>query len=102
MSLLDFGDVSLAPGIHLLASHSGAQDGVPMHEEWLSEIRFYANNLVMNVMVVRVVTRHQLQGVEGEAIATVVVNGLEGGECEEQSGLAGIHSCKQLCEEPAE
>ena len=47
-------------------------------------------------MVVGVIAREQLQRVEGEAVAAVVVNGLETGHEEEEHGLARRHVRQEL------
>ena len=45
-------------------------------------------HLVMDIMVVGVVPRHELQWIPWEGVAAVVVDGLEGGDGEEDHGLA--------------
>lgn len=52
--------------------------------------------LMMNVMIVCVVGSDHLERVEGYTITTVVVDSLEGGECEEEHGLASRHECARL------
>lgn len=45
----------------------------------------------MDVVVGGVVAGHHLQGVPREGVAAVVVDGLEGGEAEEEEAEAGAH-----------
>lgn len=46
----------------------------------------------MNIMVCSIVVGHKLQGIPGEGVATVVVNGLEGRKGKEAHALARCHA----------
>ena len=58
-------------------------------------------NLVVNVVVVSVVTREPLQRVEREGVSAVVVDGLEGSNCEQKRGLADRHASQPLGDDSA-
>lgn len=47
----------------------------------------------MNVVIISVVCCHELEGIKGNAISTVVAGSLEGGQGEEDHRLAGCHEC---------
>lgn len=47
----------------------------------------------MHVMVPGIVRGQMLQGVPGQCVAAMVVNGFQGGTGEEPHPLPGIHSC---------
>jgi len=53
-------------------------------------------NLVVNVVVVSVVARKPLQRVERQGVSRVIVDGLEGGNCEKKRGLAKRHASQPL------
>ena len=53
-------------------------------------------HLVVNVMVIRIVSRDQLQGVERKCVAAVIIDGLAGGEREEEDGLPRAHTGRGL------
>ena len=56
-------------------------------------------HLMVNVMIVSVVAREQLERVEWQGVSTVVVDGLEGGNCEQKCSLAEGHSRYPLSED---
>lgn len=78
-----------------LARPLGVQQPVPEDEEGLREIGLDTPALVMNVVVGGVVGGKMLQGIPGEGVAAVVVNGLDGRAGEEPHRLAVGHSGDQ-------
>lgn len=78
------------------------QDAVPEDKERLREVGLDAPCLVMDVVVGGVVARDVLQGVPGQGVAAVVVNGLDGREAEEEETLAGGHARKKEANTGAE
>ena len=55
-------------------------------------------HLVVNVVIVSVVARKQLERVEWQGVSAVVVDGLEGSKCEEKCSLTDGHSRRPLSE----
>ena len=53
-------------------------------------------NLVVNVVIVSIVAREPLQRVEWKGVSAMVVDGLEGGNCEQKCGLAERHAGQPL------
>ena len=53
-------------------------------------------NLVVNVVIVGVIAREPLERVERQGVSTVVVDGLEGGDREQEGGLADRHAGQPL------
>ena len=51
---------------------------------------------MVNVMVISIVARNKLQGVERKCVAAVIVDSLEGGKSEEENGLARAHEGHRL------
>ena len=74
--------------LDVLSCHAGAKKGIPVDEPGLGEIRLDADNLVMYIVVIGRVAAEQLERVEREAVPTVVVDGLAGGNDEEEHRLA--------------
>jgi len=54
---------------------------------------------VVNVVIVGVVARKQLERIEWQGVSTVVVDGLEGGNCEQKCSLTDGHSRYPLSED---
>jgi len=52
-------------------------------------------------MIVSVVARNQLEGVEWQGVSTVVVDGLDGGNCEQKCSLTDGHPRYPLSEDSA-
>ena len=74
-------------GVHGL--ELGVKHLVPEREEWLGEVALQAEWLVVDVVVDGVVGEEQLEWVQRQNVAAVVVDGLHGGEDEEDDLLAG-------------
>lgn len=55
-----------------------------------------STNLVVNIVVVRIVACKPLQRVKREGVSAVVVDGLEGGKCKQEHGLARRHASQPL------
>lgn len=84
-----------------------------MHEEGLSKVRLDTDNLqrtrqftvkeetvwshlMMDIMIVGVVPGHELERIPGEGITTVVIDGLQCGDGEQDHGLPGGQTCAPL------
>ena len=53
-------------------------------------------NLVVNVVIVSIAAREPLQGVERQGVSAVVIDGLEGGNCEKKRSLTKRHPSQPL------
>lgn len=53
-------------------------------------------NLVVNVMIIRIVTTEHLEWVEGERIATVIIDRFHGAERKQENGLPNRQVCNSL------
>ena len=73
-----------------------------MDEPGLREIRLDADNLMMYIVVIGRVAAEPLERVEREAVPAVVVDGLAGGEDEEEHGLADREARDGLGQQGAE
>lgn len=74
----------------------GAQKLIPEGEERLREVGLNAPALVVDIVVQGVVRGDELEGIQGEGVATVVVDGLDGGTGEEPHGLADAHASDEV------
>ena len=90
---------------HLLAFLLGAitdvhgiEYSVPESEEGLREIGLDSPGLVMDVVVRGVVAGNVLHGVPREGVSAVIIDGLDGGETEEEHALAHGHARKFVCQ----
>lgn len=91
----------LFPQLNVASCHPRTHQRVPMHKEWLREIRLDSDDLnnsistpmkpstvrtetylVMDIVVVRIIPCHQLEWVVREVISTMIVYGLESREAE--------------------
>lgn len=73
--------------LNVLSCHPCSQKSVPMHEEGLGKVGLDSDNLVMDIVIVCVVTGHELQRIPREGVTTMVVDGLQRGDGEEDHGL---------------
>ena len=116
MILLYLGLLFCAALLDIFARHPGSEDGIPVDEEWLREVGFDSNHLsdretlsnrlynfyignkahmatwtylVVDVVVVGIVGARELEGVPRQPVAAMIINSLEGGDAEEEHGLAG-------------
>lgn len=69
-----------------------------MDEEGLREVALDTDDLVVDVMVVCIVPEQRLQGIEGQAVPAMIVDGFEGRESEEERCLADGHETDGLGE----
>lgn len=68
--------------------HAGTKDDVPVNEPGLGKVGLDTDNLVVYVVIVGRIAAENLERVKREAVAGVVVDGLAGGEDEEEHRLA--------------
>jgi hypothetical protein len=68
------------------------EETIPEGEEGLGEVGLDAPGLVVDVVVGGVVAGDELERVPGEGVAAVVVDGLDGGEGEEEGALTDVHA----------
>jgi len=71
--------------------HVCAKDLVPHDEEWLREIVLVAVQLMVNVVVGAVVVEQDVEGVEGEPEAAMVVHALDCRKRKEEDARPGGH-----------
>lgn len=84
--------------LELLACHARTKDGVPVHEEGLRKVALDTNNLMVNIMIIRVVPEEHLERVHREAVPAVVVDRLQGAQREKHRRLTCSHPGKELCD----
>lgn len=72
--------------LHHSVRHVSPHYLIPCHEEGLREVALVAGELVMDVMVRRVVPEQDVERVPRKHQPAVVVDPLDGGEGEEESG----------------
>lgn len=75
---------------------------VPENKERLGEVCFDTPALVMDVVVLGIVRKQALERVEGEFVAAVVIDGLDGRACEKPHGLSDSHASYQIGEPSSE
>jgi hypothetical protein len=93
---------SLISSTDIASLPDGAEDSIPKGEEGLREIRLNAPALVMNIVVLGIVARQVLERIKGERVATVIVDGLDGGAGEEPHALACGHTGELVSERGAQ
>lgn len=89
---LPIGSLLLSKSILALPFKPCIQECVPEGEEWLGEIGLDAPGLVVDIVVLGVITSNELEGIPGEGVSAVVINGLDGGEGEEACALTKGHA----------
>jgi len=67
-----------------------------MDKEWLREIAFDTDDLMVNVMIICVVPEHHLQRIKGQAVSAVIIDCFEGRKGKEEGCLADGHEAKSL------
>jgi len=63
-----------------------------MNEKWLAKVILYPPSSVMYVMICGIVWKEELERIEWERIATMIVYGFEGRKCEEKDALPYSHA----------
>ena len=89
---------TLVSQTHVATHPHCPQQTIPEREEGLAEVRLDAPALVVDVVVAGIVAGQMLKRIEWERVATVVVDGLDGAECEEPHALPDGHARRKVGE----
>ena len=71
-----------------------AQNSVPECKEWLTEVGLDSPALVVDIVICGIVACNMLKRIPWQLIATMIVNCLDGGPCEEAHSLTWRHASK--------
>ena len=83
--------------LHLLWTNpSSPKQVIPNSRERLCKIRLHPPRLMMNIMVMSIVTSEPLERIPRNTITTMIINGLDCRQSEQQHGLSGAHAREKV------